>query len=47
MGETARIILGGFITIGFFFFIGLDFMGWLSVVVMAILLFIMASGKAD
>ncbi|MGYP001368198498 len=47
MGETARIIIGGFITIGFFFLVGLDFMGWLTVVVMAIMLLIMASGKAD
>tara|TARA_B100001123_G_scaffold448680_2_gene610854 strand:- start:414 stop:557 length:144 start_codon:yes stop_codon:yes gene_type:complete len=47
MGETARIILGGFILIGFFFLVGLEFMGWLTVVVMAIMLLIMASGKAD
>ena len=47
MGEAARIILGGFITIGFFFLVGLDFMGWLSVIVMIIMLLIMVSGKAD
>tara|TARA_B100002003_G_C13809313_1_gene399039 strand:+ start:266 stop:409 length:144 start_codon:yes stop_codon:yes gene_type:complete len=47
MGEAARIILGGFITIGFFFLVGLEVMAWLSVCVLVILLFIMASGKAD
>ena len=47
MGDAARIILGGFVTIGFFFIVGLEFMAWLSIVVMAILLMIMVSGKAD
>ena len=47
MAETARIILGGFLTIGFFFLVGLDFMGWLSIAIMTILLIIMVSGKTD
>jgi hypothetical protein len=47
MGEVARIILGGFITIGFFFLVGLDFFGWLSVVVLSILLIIIAFGKGS
>ena len=47
MGETARIILGGFITVGFFFLVGLDFMGWLAIIVTVILLLILVSGAAD